>query len=615
MTKTKKYQITEEDKKSCDAIVMPNGIRYIPSEYQKRIFNEILHTSHNIVIEAAAGSAKTTTLIKCIDLLNNDEKVLFVAFNRDIVNDISKKIKGRDNVEVRTLHSLGSSILYQYLGVQGMKPNEYKYNNLIQDNLYNLSQININILNKSQLILYKNNIKALTNFGRFNLATCIKDMEQICQIHNIECIGDEKEFALAIMDIGKTILDDIDFTDMIWLPNVLNINNIWKKYDYIMLDEAQDSNIAEYELLMKCFKMGTRIICAGDEKQAIYSFAGSSIEAFDKYKALPNTVSLPLSISYRCPKKIVEFARKFSPNIEAKNDAIDGIIEYDKNIKDIKDSDAVLCRNNAPLMKVYIDLLKSNKKAYIMGKDIGSNLIKLIKNTNKQYLHKDLREDGVFLSLYNNLFDDRDRLMKLANIDIETASNSSIIENEFDSIQTLEILSDGISSSEKLIERINEIFSDNKKDGIILSTCHKAKGREFNNVFICCDSLMPNKRAKQEWEKQQEKNLQYVAYTRTKNNLYFLSEKGFEGFLNNALNGISSKLQEKEIIVNKILNRKPYIKTVTPSNYKDIIQTATHVKPVIINKTTLNNKTKKEKNNANIFDSFGVMKNKKRIKI
>ena len=76
-----------------------------------------------------------------------------------------------------------------------------------------------------------------------------------------------------------------------------------------------------------------------------------------------------------------------------------------------------------------------------------------------------------------------------------------------------------------VINKINAIFSDNAENGgIILSTIHKSKGLEADRVFIIHSELMPSKFAKKAWERTQEKNLIYVAYTRAKSVLGFVSD-------------------------------------------------------------------------------------------
>ena len=65
------------------------------------------------------------------------------------------------------------------------------------------------------------------------------------------------------------------------------------------------------------------------------------------------------------------------------------------------------------------------------------------------------------------------------------------------------------------------IIEDNEPT-LTLSTCHKAKGREWQRVAILEPELMPSKWARQDWQYQQEQNLIYVAYTRTQSELFIM---------------------------------------------------------------------------------------------
>jgi ATP-dependent exoDNAse (exonuclease V) beta subunit len=265
----------------------------------------------------------------------------------------------------------------------------------------------------------------------------------------------------------------------------------------------------------------------------IYSFMGSDYRSFDELRKLPNTISLPLSISYRCSKNVVNYAKRFNNNIEAKEGARDGSIVFKADIDSINDGDMVLCRTNAPLLQLYCELTKSGKTAYICGKDVGANLIKVITKTKEEKLNKDLRHKGVFSKLYNNLIDEIDTVMNKHHITLEMAMEDSDVCQMFDTIQALEIISEDMTTSNELVEKIKSLFSDKKMKGISLSTIHKAKGLEAENVFICCPSLLPSKNAKEQWEKEQESNLEYVAYTRAKNNLSFLDESNFKSYSSN----------------------------------------------------------------------------------
>jgi superfamily I DNA/RNA helicase len=83
------------------------------------------------------------------------------------------------------------------------------------------------------------------------------------------------------MEWGKNALETIDYTDMVWLPNVLFLKPLGLLYDFIMIDEVQDMNKAERELVLKCFKMGTRMMSVGDKNQMLYQFSGADQDSFN----------------------------------------------------------------------------------------------------------------------------------------------------------------------------------------------------------------------------------------------------------------------------------------------------------------------------------------------
>ena len=295
-------------------------------------------------------------------------------------------------------------------------------------------------------------------------------------------------------------------------------------YDWVFFDEAQDASLCTIQLFLKCIKRGGRFVSVGDKNQSVNMFAGSSEDAFDFMKNYPNTTFFELPITYRCAKNIVAFANQLVPNMFAREDAPDGVIVQNCHIKDIKEGDMVLCRSKAPLVRLYVKLLRKNINCYIKGSDIGANLINELEKIDKEVLNADLSGDGVFAQLWDKFFTERNKLIQTRGLDYDDATLSSYMMEKYDVINTLLILSEKHKTKSDLIQHIREIFQEDSK-GVCLSTIHKAKGLEADNVYILCHSTMPSKLAVRDWEKLQEQNLMYVAYTRAKNLLGFVSEK------------------------------------------------------------------------------------------
>lgn len=531
---------------------------FIPSKYQQDIFDFIQHGNGNSVINALAGSGKTSTIVNAVKLIPSTCNALFIAFNKEIVKELEKKLAGVKNVQVKTLHSLGLLMIRRNLGTN-IEIDEYKYRTFIKKNIKQLSSADFDKMTTKLIQQYTDNVIQLCDLGRYNLAQCEKDLLQVSARHDIPIIDDECNAVLNVMKWGRENTTSIDFTDMVWLPYELTLNPIGLQYDYIFIDECQDLNAAQRELFLRCFRRGTRFIAVGDKKQAIYSFAGADAESFAKLQNLPNTTTLPLPISYRCPKKVVNLANQFVDTMECREGAPDGEIVHNVSIKDIHDGDMVLCRTKMPLIKLYMRYLRMGVKSYVRGQDIGLNLLRMVDKTEQIVLNVSLQKDGVFARLYDDLFEERNRLMIKRGMDLEDATLSNQIMNKYDSIKALEILAEGLASARDLHDRIENVFAESA-DGVCLSTIHKAKGLEANNVYILCKTLMPSRLATQDWEKEQEQNLMYVAYTRAKYKLGFVSETEISPSA--GMIDPSAALTELNYIENKIcklLNKTPQV--------------------------------------------------------
>ena len=546
---------------------------FTPSEYQQKIFDFVTNGVGNAVISAMAGSGKTTSLVSAMKLIPSNQKCIFLAFNKSIAEELANKLTDLTNVRVRTSHSLGYAFLMRNLG-KTFELDEYKYNTYVKKNISELSSVNDKIKTKADFNEYLATILTLVHFARFNYCQTVKEIDQIALKYSIPIVYDECDVVLKVLKWGKENTATVDYTDMVWLPVECNMNPKGMQYDWVFIDEAQDQSVISIELFKKCFKRGTRFIAVGDPSQQIYTWAGSSEYAFNKMCNLPNTKIFTLPISYRCDKKIVESVHDLVPDIMAREDAGEGEVNENCNTWLLKDGDMVLSRSKAPLMKLYTKLLKRNIRCYIKGQDIAKNLITLIENVDKEELSVDLKKNGLFPQLYLKLFNDRNKLMQTRGLDYDDATCASSVLTLYDNITTLSILAEKCKYKHELIKRIKTIFAE-ESDGICLSTIHKAKGLEADNVYILCRSTMPSKKAKLEWEIKQEENLIYVAYTRAKHKLGLLSEKECPPCgADQEASDIINELMYIENKISKFLNFEPTVRMshadIAKFNLKDV---------------------------------------------
>ena len=487
---------------------------FVPSKFQKTVYTYITKGRGNAIIDAVAGSGKSTTIVNALKLIPTQKRVLFLAFNKSIVEELKVKIGDMENVDVKTLHSLGAGAIRKSCD---SKIDVGKYRTYINDNIiggFFAPTVTIPAEHKDE---WKQNILKLVDLGRVNLIESEKELDELAFKHNLMVYDNEISLALRTIQWGKRNIESIDFTDMIYFPNVLDIRMF--KYDWVFVDECQDLNAAQREMVLKCVKSNGRFVAVGDPRQAIYGFAGADIESFNLLKNLPHTGKLPLSICYRCDKEIVKLAQTIVPQIQWREGAEDGVVNHDAMMQDVKDGDMVLCRVSAPLTKLCMHYIASGIKAYVKGRDIGANLINMIKKTKRNNM------TDVMEILNRELGRIIGKVIAKTHCTQKEATESDVYVNYKDKLDSIDIMSDGLVTANEVINRIEEIFKDDSKEGICLSTIHKSKGLESDRVFIICeDKLYLKSCMKVEWMAEQERNLVYVAYTRAKHYLGFIQD-------------------------------------------------------------------------------------------
>lgn len=480
------------------------------SKNQLNIFDHVLNTNYNICVQATAGSGKTTTLLEILKLLPKFKKKIFLSFSNTIVNELKNRVP--NDTEASTLHSLGCRILFR--NFKGIKIDNNKWFKIFINSFNETERKD----KKTFKICYE--LVEIINYARMTLTKFnVQDLTEMCDYYSLNYSNEHFLKVISQYELNNTKkITKIDFTDMIYLP--IHLKLIDQKYDYVLLDEAQDLNKVQRLFIENIINIEGRLIAVGDQNQSIYSFSGSSIDSFLQLQNRPNTITLPLSISYRCSKNIIKKAQEIYPKaIEPFEKAQEGEVR-NGNISEIKFGDLVISRKTAPLITVFFDLLKRGIKAQIIGKDIETGLLNLAervqsKNHKDCYLKMNDELEAVKLELEKN---------KIENFKL----HPKYIALE-EKIDVLNVILDNIQNSYELVNVIKSIFNE-EKSAVRLMTIHKSKGLECERVFLIerYDGKIqcPNERAIKDWEKIQENNLLFVAYTRAKSQLILLSISG-----------------------------------------------------------------------------------------
>lgn len=222
---------------------------------------------------------------------------------------------------------------------------------------------------------------------------------------------------------------------------------------------------------------------------------------------------LPLSVSYRCARLIVEDANEQVEWLQPRAGAPDGRVEhsYSYEPEDYAKEDVILCRLNAPLVEHAFKLIAKDIPCRVLGRDIGKGLISLVK---KMHAATVLELES---KLAAHLESERSRLLR--------EGKSWKVNSLQDRVDTIRVFTRQMRSQsvDALLARILNLFDDDANPNkIVLSTIHKAKGKEWNRVFILKYGLIGK------WSKpgvpDQEGNLKYVAKTRAMNELIYIEE-------------------------------------------------------------------------------------------
>jgi len=539
-------------------------INFTPSTFQKDIFDFVLKDNRNLVVSAVAGSGKTTTLLKSLDLIPFEYSVLFLAFNKSIVDELIERVPKKSNIHLKTLHKFGygtirknfdsnldplkyRSIVWNVIDfLSGKKENSIDKYKFDEEHLNYCNQLSEYF--KSNEIDYSKfvtDIVNLCNLSRLHLVNFdikpigVGEINRLSEIHSISNQDGESTCAWYLSKLGIFYKSEVDHTDQIYLPNILNLPT--ETYDFVFIDECQDLNSCQRMLMQKALKPNTgRFIAVGDPKQAIYAFAGADHESYEKLKSIPNTLELPLSYTYRCAPQILNLVRHLNPAIIAHPKNKKGKVLETFSYKDLQDGDMVLCRNTFPIVSLCIKLLSEEKKSYIIGSDIGKSLITLIESSRNKT--QEFTMENVLCSLLKQKEKMIEKIMSSQTMKKSEASEDSQVVIFSEKIQVIEALSNNIEDPNVVIEKIQKIFADDKKNGICLSTIHKSKGLEAERVFIIHPELIPSKFATLPWQVEQERNLEYVAYTRAKTTLGFIND--FDAFTTHKTRDINeSKLK------------------------------------------------------------------------
>ena len=540
------------------------------SSYQEEILKVYKNEPTNILINALSGSGKST-IIKII-LESTKTKNVYLAFNNAIVASFKEKIQN-PLTKIYTMHSLAYAIMQinankiRGLGrINAAKVNlsNYKIHNIIDDILIR----DLGRYSKwEERVAIKDDLVELYDLIRVTLSDInVREVNRLIEKHEIYQITKNRSISAItswLKEINRVSLDsfektkEIDFTDMLYITYLKLKSGDWEvpeayRFNVIGLDEAQDQNKLQLEFLKFIGNPNAKYIFVGDKNQSIYFWRGADSDTFSIIKEEFTPIKeLELPITYRCPLSHIEAVKhNFDIKLLPKEDAIQGNIETieKEDIKEyVKPGDMIISRKNKWLASVIESLLKEGIPITIQDQDLVKSIMGILNKykkktedlfTFKNKIEKEIRETEHMIELFrednNNLSEsfsdqsDSEFLQKEKENVIILKQSSNKVDNLNFILSLLGSFKEKKSSNRYLdfYNYMDSILnSKNSCDTVRLSSVHRAKGLESKNVFvlnegkICLSDRMPRE------QRVQEKNLSYISFTRSLENLYLVIEE------------------------------------------------------------------------------------------
>jgi len=484
---------------------------------QLACINFIKSSTGHLVIDSVAGSGKSFTLVEQCVAINHhfpSATIALVMFNSKNVPEMQARITRRGVLKttIGTVHKFGFDAYKSKHGPCQVNRDKASDAATVLNKRYRFTFDDVNSIIKI-VSLAKDTGLCLSLSD--SAIPSLDDWRSLINDYEISFkdkdISMSKVFSFA-QDLLHTTISDVssvDFSDMIALP--LYHSYPFRQYDFVLVDEAQDINASRLEAISRILKPSTgRLIAVGDRHQSIYAFTGADSASLDKIKTRFSASELSLTTCFRCDKAIIRHVNHLVPHIRPRSDAGEGTVNsltYDKFEEllftgppcDLQ-SHAILCRKNAPLMRLAFKLSSKKIPCRMEGRDIGNSLIFFA----KKFPSNSPSELATLLSRHIS-----EQSSKLSPYALETLRDkcNCLIEG---CLQT--------TSLKQLFSYIKDIFSDstdNPTPKLTLSSIHKSKGLEWPTVYILGENLwMPSPLAKTPTAIQQENNLIYVARTR-----------------------------------------------------------------------------------------------------
>ena len=452
------------------------------NELQKKA---VLHQEGPCLVIAGAGSGKTKVLTTRIaNLIESgvpSYQILAITFTNKAAKEMRDRLEtlAKDNKAfVGTFHSFGLRVIRENVNALGMTSNftildsddvTSLVKKILKEKGYDTKEVSPSYI-KNRISFIKNEMLTDAEVEKFFQSEMEKIAYEIYKEYNIK--------------LKKN--NSVDFDDLLRIPVLLFQNHpdilefYQNKYQYILIDEYQDTNEVQYKLVKLLSKKYQNLFVVGDPDQSIYQFRGANYKNILNFERdYPNTVVIPLEDNYRSTKMILDAANSVIKNNKERKEKNlrshhgDGVktkfmVGYDEKheislvIEEIKKlleqgykkrDIAIFYRTNAQSRVIEEQFLKAN----IPYKVVGSYYF---------YSRKEIKDLICYLRLILNQNDDIS-LRRVINVPKRGIGPTSVNKLEQKSIEENKSMFDAITSGKEL--EFKNLILDIKKESESLS--------------------------------------------------------------------------------------------------------------------------------------------------
>ena len=300
----------------------------ILKELNDKQYEAVVNTKGPCLVIAGAGSGKTKVLTHKIAYIMQEENakpwdILAITFTNKAANEMKERIPNLvgDNVKdmwVGTFHSICVRILRRFIDRIGFDTSFIIFDTsdqktliknclkdlAIDDKLFNERSVQSEISNAKNDMLepFQYTAKAMGDYRKEKIATVYELYQKRLKENN----------AIDFDDI-------INYTIKILMENPDVLEYYSNKFKYVLVDEYQDTNKAQFTLITLLASKNGNITVVGDNDQGIYSFRGADISNILNFeKDFPGTKIIKLEQNYRCTGNILKAANAVIKNNEVK---------------------------------------------------------------------------------------------------------------------------------------------------------------------------------------------------------------------------------------------------------------------------------------------------------